>query len=44
MYRRILALALLLALALTGCAQAPASVDEACGAVTEGDRPARSSA
>ena len=29
MYRRILALALLLALVLTGCAQAPASVDEA---------------
>lgn len=34
MYRRILALALLLALALTGCAQAPASVDEACVAAT----------
>ena len=34
MYRRILALALLLALALTGCAQAPASVDETCVAAT----------
>ena len=34
MYRRILALALLLALVLTGCAQAPASVDEACVAAT----------
>lgn len=34
MYRRILALALLLALALTGCAQDPTSVDEACVAAT----------
>ncbi len=51
MYRRILALALLLALVLTGCAQVP-PLDEACVAATTArlavylrcdgeDRPAR---